>query len=51
MIMVKKNRIAWGITGSGDLIKETYNTMVDIKNKSSIETMVFLSKEGETDVG
>ncbi|WP_292485822.1 archaeoflavoprotein AfpA [Methanohalobium sp.] len=46
--MVKKNRIAWGITGSGDLIKETYNTMVDIKSKSDIETMVFLSKEGET---
>jgi archaeoflavoprotein AfpA len=41
-------RIAWGITGSGDLIKETYDTMVDIKKKSDIEIMVFLSKEGET---
>ncbi|WP_292468608.1 archaeoflavoprotein AfpA [Methanolobus sp.] len=41
-------RIAWGITGSGDLIKETYDVMVDIKNKSNIEIMVFLSKEGET---
>lgn len=41
-------RIAWGITGSGDLIKETYDVMVDIKKRSDLETMVFLSKEGET---
>lgn len=41
-------RIAWGITGSGDLITETYQIMADIKNKSDIEIMVFLSKEGET---
>jgi len=41
-------RIAWGITGSGDLIKETYDIMVDIKEKSNLEIMVFLSKEGET---
>lgn len=41
-------RIAWGITGSGDLINDTYNVMVDIKNKTDIEVMVFLSKEGET---
>lgn len=40
-------RIAWGITGSGDLIKETYDIMVDIKEKSDLEIMVFLSKEGE----
>lgn len=41
-------RIAWGITGSGDLINDTYKVMVDIKNKTDIEVMVFLSKEGET---
>ena len=41
-------RIAWGITGSGDLIKETYDAMVYIKEKTNIEFMVFLSKEGET---
>jgi len=41
-------RIAWGITGSGDLIHDTYDVMVDIKNKTEIEIMVFLSKEGET---
>ncbi len=40
-------RIAWGITGSGDLIKETYDIMVDIKKRTDIEMMVFLSKEGE----
>jgi len=41
-------RIAWGITGSGDLIRDTYEVMVDIKNKTNVEVMVFLSKEGET---
>ena len=41
-------RIAWGITGSGDQIIETYKIMADIKNKTDIDFMVFLSKEGET---
>lgn len=41
-------RIAWGITGSGDLIKETYDVLVDIKHRTDIKFMVFLSKEGET---
>ena len=40
-------RIAWGITGSGDQIKETYEVMRDIKERTDIEFMVFLSKEGE----
>ena len=40
-------RIAWGITGSGDQIVETYHVMRDIKEKTDIEFMVFLSKEGE----
>jgi archaeoflavoprotein AfpA len=44
---VKMKRIAWGITGSGDLIRETYNVMVDIKRKTDLEFMVFLSKEAE----
>ncbi|MCQ1535201.1 archaeoflavoprotein AfpA [Methanosarcina sp. KYL-1] len=47
-IQKKIKRIAWGITGSGDQMIETYNTLVDIKNRTGIETMVFLSKEGET---
>lgn len=41
-------RIAWGITGSGDQIAETYEVMRDIKERTDIEFMVFLSKEGET---
>lgn len=41
-------RIAWGITGSGDQMIETYSILVDIKNRANVETMVFLSKEGET---
>ena len=40
-------KIAWGITGSGDLIKETCDIMVDIKKRTDIEVMTFLSKEGE----
>lgn len=40
-------RIAWGITGSGDWTHETYNVMADIKKKTDLEFMVFLSKEGE----
>ena len=41
-------RIAWGITGSGDQMIETYSVLVDIKEKTNVDTMVFLSKEGET---
>lgn len=41
-------RIAWGITGSGDQMIETYSILVDIKNRTNVEAMVFLSKEGET---
>ncbi len=41
-------RIAWGITGSGDQIVETYQVMKDIKERTDLEFMVFLSKEGET---
>lgn len=41
-------RIAWGITGSGDLIKETYDVLVEIKHKTDYKFMVFLSREGET---
>jgi archaeoflavoprotein AfpA len=44
----KIKRIAWGITGSGDQLIETYNAMVAIKERTDIETMVFLSREGET---
>ena len=41
-------RIAWGITGAGDLIRETYETMVDIKKRAHQEFMVFLSVEAKS---
>lgn len=44
----KIKRFAWGITGSGDQMLETYSILVDIKEKTGVDTMVFLSKEGET---
>ena len=44
----KVQRMAWGITGSADQMLETYNVMVDIKERTGIDPMVFLSKEGET---
>jgi archaeoflavoprotein AfpA len=44
----KIKRMAWGITGSGDQMIETYSVLVDIKERTGVEAMVFLSKEGET---
>lgn len=41
-------KIVWGITGSGDLIKETYDVMLDIRNRSNVDITVLISKEGET---
>jgi archaeoflavoprotein AfpA len=43
----KIKRIAWGITGSGDQMIETYSVLVDIKERTGVDIMVFLSKEGE----
>ncbi|AKB24207.1 bifunctional phosphopantothenoylcysteine decarboxylase/phosphopantothenate synthase [Methanosarcina sp. MTP4] len=48
VVAKKIKRIAWAITGSGDQMIETYNTMVDLKKRTGVETMVFLSREGET---
>jgi archaeoflavoprotein AfpA len=42
------NRIAWGITGSADQMIETYSVLVNIKERTGIEPMVFLSQEGAT---
>jgi archaeoflavoprotein AfpA len=42
------NRIAWGITGSGDKIEEIYSVMEKIcQNHSDVEIRVFISKAGE----
>ncbi len=40
-------KIAWGITGCGDLLEETYNIMVDLKRKYNLNVKVFTSKNGE----
>jgi archaeoflavoprotein AfpA len=41
-------RIAWGITGSGDKLTETYNIMKKLKNRlnESITIHVYMSKAG-----
>ncbi len=40
-------RIAWGITGSGHLLLETYETMQDIVKTGKHTISIFLSKAGE----
>lgn len=44
---MKSARIAWGITGAGDKIRETISEMEKIKGKYSVEISVFVSKAGE----
>ena len=36
-------KLAWGITGAGDLMPETFETMKELKNNNQIEITVFLS--------
>jgi archaeoflavoprotein AfpA len=45
----KIGRIAWGITGAGDLINETLEVMKGLKKayKGSVEIEVYLSKAGK----
>ncbi|MBD3408016.1 MAG: archaeoflavoprotein AfpA [Candidatus Lokiarchaeota archaeon] len=40
-------KIAWGITGSGDKIKETIDAMLHLFEDSTIEIDVFISKAGK----
>ncbi len=40
-------RIAWGITGAGDKIKEIKNKMETIKEEKPVDIEVFISKAGE----
>jgi archaeoflavoprotein AfpA len=49
-VKVKKHRVAWGITGAGDKIKEIIDTMKQFKQESegSVEIEVFVSKAAET---
>jgi archaeoflavoprotein AfpA len=45
----KKRKIAWGITGAGDLIKETLEVMKVLKEayRGTVEIEVYVSKAGE----
>jgi len=40
-------RIAWGITGCGDQIEETFAIMKDLFDRYDLEVNVYLSKNGE----
>jgi archaeoflavoprotein AfpA len=45
----KKGKIAWGITGAGDLIKDTLEVMKELKEayRGTVEIEVYVSKAGE----
>ncbi len=46
--MSKKNlRIAWGITGAGDMLPQVVTIMKDISQNDEIQIRIFLSKAGK----
>jgi len=45
--MSTNKRIAWGITGSGDHMRESVVLMEELAKKYNLEVHVYLSKEGE----
>ena len=47
--MVKKKRIAWGITGAGDKILETMKVMekIRLEFEDQVDIEVFISKSGD----
>ena len=49
-VEVKKRKVAWGITGTGDRIAEYVQIMKEIKKEydDTVEIQVFVSKAGET---
>ena len=44
-----KGRVAWGITGCGDKLRETYEVMTEVRGEyaDELQIEVFLSKAGE----
>ena len=46
---MKQKRVAWGITGSGDRLIETIETMKQVNNEyqNELRTTIYLSKAGE----
>ena len=45
--MSTNKRIAWGITGSGDKIRESVALMEELANRYNLEVHVYLSKEAK----
>lgn len=45
--MSSNKKIAWGITGSGDKIRESIDLMKELARKYKLEVHVYLSREGE----
>ncbi len=45
--MEKRIRIAWGITGAGDRLKETIDVMKGLKENYDVEIRVYASQAGE----
>ena len=45
--MVKKLKVAWGITGAGDKLEEIFETMKKINERDDVDIYVYLSKAGE----
>ena len=42
--MAKRARLAWAITGAGDLITEIFDAMEDLKKSGRVDITVFMSK-------
>ena len=40
-------RLAWGITGAGDRIRETIDVMKRLKENNNVEIRVYASQAGE----
>jgi archaeoflavoprotein AfpA len=45
--LIELSRIAWGITGSGDYIKEIIDNMIELSNEDDLQITVLVSKAGE----
>ena len=46
-MLIKLSHIVWGITGSGDYIKEIINYMIELSNEDELRITVIVSKAGE----
>jgi len=45
--LTKKNKICWGVTGAGDYLMETLETMKKIREDYDVKITVILSKEAD----